>query len=68
MVAAKPKILVSQLTDKMDSKFQGNYSMFSSIYAQLNGTKMNVVLRKRKSEIQDGVRKSGRTFVSDQNY
>jgi len=54
MSAAKPEMDVSQLVDIIESKFQNTYHVFED--GQLNGTKENVVRRKRKSKIQNGRR------------
>jgi len=53
MAIVKPEIHVSQLVDKIESKFQRQVPL------QLIGTKEDIVRHKRKSHVQDGSRLTG---------
>jgi len=54
MAAIKPEVHVSHLVDMIESKFQRHLPVFKD--GQLNGTKENVVRRKRKLKIQNARR------------
>jgi len=54
IAVVKPEVHVSQLVDMIEFKFQMHLPCFQD--DQLNGTKENVVRRKRKSKIQNGRR------------
>jgi len=67
VTAVKPEVHVSQLVDMIESKFQRHIPCFWG-YGQLNGTKENVVRRKRKLKIQYGRRLTEILVSSSKRY
>ena len=60
MVAAIPQVHITQVLDKIATKFQRLPHIF--VVRQLNRTNANTARCNRKSDIQDGGRLTGSTF------
>src|SRR5664279_5912564 len=62
MAAAKPEVVISQLPDKIETKFQRLNRYFW--VQELSGTIALTVRHNRKSVFQDGGRQTGSTYIS----
>src|SRR5258706_12595362 len=62
MAACKPEVVISQLVDEIETRFQGLTHIFG--VQQLNDTIVHCTRYKRSPETQDGRLQTGSTYIS----